>query len=41
MWPAGMKRRLALFTAFLKVFSACSIDLVSPDSARYLSQASA
>ena len=24
MRPAGMKRPLALFTAFLKVFSACS-----------------
>ena len=39
--PAGMKRPLALFTAFLKVFSACSTGLVSPDSAKYLLQASA
>ena len=36
-----MNRPLALFTAFLKVFSACSTVLVSPASARYLSQASA
>ena len=41
MRPTGMKRPLALFTAFLKVFSACSTVLVSPASARYLSQASA
>ena len=39
--PAGMKRPLALFTAFLKVLSACSTVLVSPASARYSSQASA
>ena len=41
MRPAGMKRALALFTVFLKVFSVCSTVLVSPDSARYSSQASA
>ena len=40
MRPAGMKRPLALFTAFLKVFSACSTVLVSPASVRYLSQVS-
>ena len=37
MRPAGMKRPLALFTAFLKVFSACSYVLVSPASASYSS----
>ena len=37
----GMKRPLALFTAFLKVFMACSTVLDLPASARYLSQASA
>ena len=36
-----MNRPQALFTAFLNVFSACSAVLVSPASARYLSQASA
>ena len=41
MRPAVMKRSLALFTVFLKVFSACFTVLVSPASARYLSQASA
>ena len=35
-----MKRPLALFNAFLKVFSARSTVLVSPASARYLSKAS-
>ena len=37
MLPAGMKRPLALFTAFMKVFSARSTFLVSPTSATYLS----
>ena len=41
MRPAGMKRPLALFTAFPKVFSACSKVSVSPASARYSLQASA
>ena len=41
MRPVGMKRPLALFTAFLKVLSACSTILVSPASARYSSHASA
>ena len=43
MWlmrPAGMKRPLALFAYFLKVFSACSTVLVLPASARYLSHVS-
>ena len=40
MRPAGMKRPLAKFTAFLKVFSDSTV-LVSLDSARYSSQASA
>ena len=35
MRPAGMKRPLALFTAFLKVFTACSTVPVSPASERY------
>ena len=35
MRPTGMKRPLALVTAFVKVFSACSTVLVSPASARY------
>ena len=35
MRPAGIMRPLALFTAFLKVFSACSTVLASPSSARY------
>ena len=35
MRPVRMKRPLTLFTAFLKVFSACSTVLVSPASARY------
>ena len=39
--PAGMKKPQSLFTDFLKVFSDCSTILVSPDSARYLSLASA
>ena len=39
--PAGMKRPLALFTDFQKVFSACSTVLGSPVSAWYLSQGSA
>ena len=33
MRPAGMNRPLALFTAFLNVFSACSTVLVLPASA--------
>ena len=41
MRPDGMKGLLALFTAFLKVFSTCSTVLASPASAKYLSQASA
>ena len=41
MRPVGMKRPLALFIAFLKVYPACSTVIVSPASARYLSQASA
>ena len=41
MRPAGMKKPLVLFTAFLKVLSACSTVVVSPASARYSSQASA
>ena len=41
MRPIGMKRPLSLFTVFLKDFSACSTVLVSPASARYLSQATA
>ena len=41
MRSGGIKRPLALFTAFLKVFSACSTVLVSSASERFSSQASA
>ena len=41
MRTAGKKRPVTLFTAFFKVFMACSTVLVSPASAMYSSQASA
>ena len=41
MRPTGVKKPLTQFTALLEVFSACSMVLVLPASARYSSQASA
>ena len=38
MWPAGRKRLLALFTAFLTDFSAFSTVIDSPALAKYSSQ---
>ena len=41
MRPVGSNRSLAEFTAFQKVFTACSTVFVSQASLRYLSQDSA